>query len=261
MITKLNNFYLIDNKLLYISDKLVGFDPLLSTALIFEKPKLTGTEFNQITFQFNKDRFTAKLTFFCERGPVRGEEKIEIFKNDQPFFTYIKGSKGYGYTYGTHINYIIDNNYAYLLASGYWLQNRKTDFIFSNLNPVAYYFMRFDVFSIPKVSQSLDLQIEYDNINNKTFALNEIEKYRTEIWNAKLSTTNYEIAISESEIIGFQKEGYFGTNLLPRRVAERIAAERRAGREKYIPRKHFPNKVHPKTNIIVNGNSYNFDKY
>ena len=193
MITELHDFYLLNDKLLYACRDLVGFNPTIRKGLIHDKPNNSGTKVKLDEFEMRGSSFTVILTYFIDRGPVRGYKRVEILKNGRTIICYESGSKGYGYKYS-------DGNYFFVV---YAMINPKTDKIYLDFDKESYYFFWFDNIIIPNKHER---DFERKNIPVKEiYTRQEIESLRQIDWEANANFNNTNLQITHSSIPGFSR--------------------------------------------------------
>lgn len=141
-IRELRDFYLLDNKLLYISKKFIGYDPLISKGLSFEKTK-NGKDIKHDTFEMDGVVFNATLTNFISFGPLRGYRRVEISRNDKTIINYECGGMGHGLNYSKGNYFHIENKEAFLVKYGHAMREWVTGKIYSDLSEDHYYFLWF----------------------------------------------------------------------------------------------------------------------
>ncbi len=109
-IIKLRDFYLFDNKLLYISEEFLGFDPLISKGLSYCILKgKCGTKVKLDEFKMGNSSFNTILTRFVDYGPLRGYQRAEIFKDGKNIINYEHGGMGYGSNYNKGGFFMVEN--------------------------------------------------------------------------------------------------------------------------------------------------------
>ena len=136
-IKELRDFYLFNDKLLYVSKEFIGYDPLISKGLSFEKSERGAAETTRHdTFEMGGPTlFYAMLSSFICGGPLRGHERIKILKNGRTIINYEWGSRGHGTIYTGGNDYKIENRDAFLVRNGHAMRERETDTIYRNFSP------------------------------------------------------------------------------------------------------------------------------
>lgn len=119
IIRGLDNFYSIDNKLLYVSNEFIGYEPVISQRLTWVISEIEGVRTISYNFVMDDTSFHAILTTSRFSGPLRGYRRVEIFKDEKPLIKYEWGGMGHGSNYSNGIKYHIENNEAFLLKINY----------------------------------------------------------------------------------------------------------------------------------------------
>jgi len=133
-IKELRDFYLLDGKLLYVSEEFIGFNPLISKGLSCERNKKSGTTIKLDEFKISGSSFNAVLTNFMDWGPLRGYRRAEILKNGHTIINYEHGGMGHGSNYCKGNYLYVKNENAFLLKDGYALRDASTDKIYLGLS-------------------------------------------------------------------------------------------------------------------------------
>ncbi len=207
MIEIFNDFYLLDNKLLYVCDDFIGYNPVISKGLSFErmtghdrKPTF-GTKVKVEQFELDDEPFTAILISFLYAGPLRGYKRIEILKNGRFIINYEAGGYGHGSSYKKGNQFFITNNMAYLIADGQSLKDKETGKFYEDISPGNNHLFVFENIVIPI------LQDRKPDVN--TFAINgtyykeEIELHRQTDWTAEAIFNGQKFNFSKSSILDF----------------------------------------------------------
>lgn len=199
-IKELYNFYLLDNKLIYISDEFIGFDPLISKGMI-HKRKETGAGTNIILDNFKMDGslFDAILIDYINWGPVRGYVRTEILKDGHTIINMEHGGMGHGSNYWKGDDFLVAYDNAYLVKRGYAMQDKSTHEIYNDLSSDNSYFFWFKNIVIPTKSKSWPIDGSA-LVWNKKYTLAEIEPFRQVKWEAQVNFNNHDFTIQKTAI-------------------------------------------------------------
>lgn len=115
IIRGIDNFYSIDNKLLYVSNEFIGYDPIISQRLSWVFSDIGGIKTISYNFVMDDTSFHAILTTFRSSGPLRGYIRVEIFKNNKLLINYEWGGMGHGSNYLKGTKYHLEDKEAFLL--------------------------------------------------------------------------------------------------------------------------------------------------
>lgn len=202
-----DNFYLLDNELLYISDEFIGYNPVISKGLNFES--MIGTNGKAIfdtnvkvdQFEMGGVPFTAILISFLSSGPLRGYKRIEILKNGQPIINYESGGYGHGTNYKKGLRFFISDDNAYLIADGQSLKDTTYDKFYKDISPGYYHLLVFANIVIPIIQDRKP--VENSLSENVTYYKEEIEFLRQPDWTAEANFNDQKLHFSKSSVLDF----------------------------------------------------------
>ena len=201
VVDEFHGFYLLDGKLLYASADFIGFNPIISKALIHQEPEGEGTKIILDQFYCAGYEFNVILTCFFGYGPARGYRRIEILKNGKEIIRYERGGYGHGSNYSKG-NYTQNaHRTAFLIADGYSLGNYIPNKVRPDFDKKNYYLFCFDEFIIPT---KYELDYERNNIpDKKIFTEAEIEPLVQVNWEGKATFNNQELHFIKTSAPGF----------------------------------------------------------
>ena len=206
MITKINNFYRYNDKLMYISDDFIGFDPLISKELHFEKldkvneRKQFGTKVRVEEFRIDNCPYSAILVNFLTGGPSKSFKKIEILKNGRTIITYETGNRGLGFLYKAGCNFFVDNKDAYLIDIANFQESNTTR---DDLATDYFKLFKFNQMVIPSINESRI--IENSLTEGVTYYKEEVEFLRQADWVARANFDGQQFYFSKTSIHGFER--------------------------------------------------------
>lgn len=196
-VIKLRDFYLLDNKLLYLSREFIGFDPLISKGLSYNLAKgKCSTKIKCDEFKMGGSSFNSILTSFCDYGPLRGYERVEILKNGKTIINYEDGGMGYGSNYRKGSCFSVENEDAYLIKDGHSMRDSSTDKIYSGFSADDEYFLWFKDIVIPQNRAGKKSILK----SGMKYSHSEIESLRDIIWEANVNYNGHKIYIKETGV-------------------------------------------------------------
>lgn len=209
MIQKLNDFYLLDDKLLYVCDDFIGYNPVISKGLNFEsmitvdgKP-VFDTKVKVDQFETSGEHFTAILISHLSSGPLKGFKRIEILKNGQSIINYESGGYGHGTNYKKSTRFFISNDKAYLISEGNSLKDTTTGKFYKDISPGYYHLFVFENIVIPIIQKRKTTE---DSLSkNTTYYKEEIEFLRQTNWTAKVIFNEKKYHLSKSSVLDFSR--------------------------------------------------------
>lgn len=199
-IKELRDFYLLDDKLLYVSEDFIGYDPLISKGLSYKKSSESGTTIKIDEFKMENFSFNAILTYHISRGPLRGYTRAEILKDGRTVIKYEHGGMGHGSNYSEGNYFHLEYGNAFLLKDGYAMRDTSTDKIYSDFSSDNDYFFWFKNIVIPdklKSGTGKGLILESDRI----YSYAEIEPLRDILWEANLNFNGHKIYIKKTGVV------------------------------------------------------------
>ncbi len=173
--------------------------PLISRGLSYERKEGSGTKMKLEEFEMGGSLFNAVLTHFIDWGPLRGYERIEIFKNGRTLINYERGGMGHGSNYSKGSYFHLENKNAFLIKNGYAMRNAASDKIYLDLNGDNDYLFWFKNIVIPTKGKLWPMDgsaLEH----NKVYSLAEIEVLRQIEWEANVNFNNQNIYIRKSAV-------------------------------------------------------------
>lgn len=203
MIKKLNNIFLLNGKLLYASEELVGYNPVISPGFNFTSPG-EGTTVQSLEFSMDGDPVTVILMYNIRRGPTMIRSWIEIVRYGFTLIRFETGgcSLGYGYSFGKKI--FTDKSCAYALVRGHDLADPETKEVLHDLERENYYLLRFRHFTVPR--RFFLKPTEYPFFIEPSLTAEQLEQHRQTEWEAKLNTENEKYMLKKSTVPGFAFE-------------------------------------------------------
>lgn len=215
MITELRDFYLVDNKIFCAEREFFGYDPEIGPVLTFVDVGFAGTVSNEVDFELKNYKFKAKLTHTINRGPLGGNNVIEIFRNNQLLFTLNYGSKGYGHTYGSNTAYHTEGSDRFILTKGGSLLSSGRNPKNPEFKEDSYYLLWFSNTIIPEKFILKYPDIDFDP--GKTYSKEEVEKFRQVEYRGTLKTEKLQISFTQSTVYGFTRKDLWNVYPGPRR--------------------------------------------
>ncbi len=199
-IKELRDFYLLDNKLLYVSEDFIGYDPLISRGLSYEKSSESGTTVRLDEFKMENSSFNAILTYHISWGPLSGYMRAEILKDGRTVIKYEHGGKGHGSNYSEGSCFKVVNGNAFLLKDGHAMRDASTDKIYSDFSSDNEYFLWFKNIVIPDklaTGTGKGLILESGRIYSRA----EIDPLREILWEANVNFNGHKIYIKETGVV------------------------------------------------------------
>lgn len=198
---ELRDFYLLDDKLLFVCDDFIGFNPTISEGLTFKKRKYSGTKVKVQEFEMHGSSFIAILPQFIDWGPLRGYRRVEILKNGRTIIRFERGGKGHGSIYFEGNEFHVEYGNAYLISEGYSMRYLNSDRIYKDLKAENFYLLWIKGIVVPKKSVRNIAAIGLDQ--KGIFTSQEIEPFRQLEWEANVQFNNQNINIVKTSIPGF----------------------------------------------------------
>ncbi|MEO7044253.1 MAG: hypothetical protein ABI091_03025 [Ferruginibacter sp.] len=212
MIQKFNDFYLLDNKLLYVCDDFIGYNPIITKGLDFEKmtghdrKPTFGTKVKVDKFEIDDEPFTAILISFLYSGPLRGYKRIEILKNGHSIINYESGGYARVTNYKKGNQFFINNNKAYFIADGQTLKDSETGKFYEGISPGNNHLFLFENIVIPMIQDRNP--VENSLSKNGTYYKEEIEFLRQTDWTAEAIFNDQKFNFSKSSVLDFGSTPY-----------------------------------------------------
>lgn len=148
-IKELRDFYLLDGKLLYISKEFIGFDPIISKGMSYERTEKSGTKMKLEEFEMGEFLFNALLIESFSYGPVSGHKRIDIFRNGESIISHEHGGK-MCWNYEKGNDFYLENNNAFLVKDGNAMRYDSTRKIYRDFIEDQEYFFWFRNIVIPE---------------------------------------------------------------------------------------------------------------
>jgi hypothetical protein len=222
-IKKLSDFYLLNEKLLYISKDFIGYDPLISNGLSFDHTR-GKNEAKRGLFIVGEYSFGVIFTYSISYGPLRGFRRVEITREEKTIISHEYGSMGHGSNYSKGSSFCLDGKDAFLVARGSTMGDGRDDKIYLNLNGNDYHLFWFKNVVIP-TKHKISTEEGIATIHNKSYSREEIEPLKQIIWSTDVTLNNHLLRIrkvavpncwriySDSEgnekFLGINQEGFF----------------------------------------------------
>lgn len=213
MIQKLNDVYLVNDKLLYVSDDFIGFDPIISEGLNFERmigsnnsiPKSTKVKVED--FKIEGQEYTAILLSVLTHGPLKGYKRIEILLNGKLIINHQYGSHGFGCNYREGRKFLIKNDVAFVILEGNQFKEKKTglNLLPTDITSGDFHLLKFNNFILPKELEPEIIQHKLED--KKLYEPKDIEFLRQVDWTA--------VGKIDEEVIEFVQTSIHNMNLSP----------------------------------------------
>ena len=206
MITKINNFYHYNDKLIYVCDDFIVYDPVISKELHFEnldvvnKQKQFGTKVKGEEFRIDNYPYSAILVNFLTGGPLKSFKRIEILKNGRTIITYETGNRGLGFVYKDGNTFFVDEKNAYLIGDA---NAPKAAGSIDDLTNDYFNLFMFTQIVIPTIDECKI--IENSLTKDVTYYKEEIEFLRQTDWTAEANFDGQQLHFSKTSIPGFER--------------------------------------------------------
>lgn len=205
-IEKLFNFFILYDKLLYICDDFIGYDPEISKGFSYEKFSGDGTKINLYEFEMLKEHFNVITTFAKYSGPLRGYQRVEVLRKGTTIIMGLVGAAGHGGVFSNGKYSYIDDKNAYLLIRGIkglekYVTNKGG--YSSILSGDDHYLIGFKNIKIPIKAE---MKLEQTQLSEGDYiSKDEIEVLRQIEWNARFKLKKHSIDIIKTSIPGIEQ--------------------------------------------------------
>ena len=225
---QLNGFYELDGTLLYASQHICAFDPLISEPIPRVKTEY-GEKTSTTTLQLGELDLLIEFKSELHGGPLRGREGIKVLNEGQLLIDWAIGGMGHGSNFSAGKKWYIGSDYLLLLTNnGHEFQYRGSSERYRNLPEKSTYLLLFKSYSIPTNLPPCNPKSYVQTFlpRKKNFLAEQIEGLREDIWKAELETPDGPISLIHSRINGYVFFSSFGDQVLYQRFSHHYCRKR-----------------------------------